>query len=313
MLDKIDSGSCSSILSYSTAHTSFVTGLLSTSSNSNSVSVSSSLDGTCKVWDLVSGTLLQTRSFPIPITAIVLDPAERLLFSGTADGRIFVNTFEAGLLEDPCVNPEDQQIVLNGHKESVTALTFCGLGLISASEDCTACLWDVVHWVIIRRFEHQKGSISNLLVIPQSSLIPIKNNQRASNSFRISLLEKYPQTPSSFKGMVTLAPAQEQEIMGEYCSTNLLNQQIIDFEGEKTPDAIQMKVDISIENRVWATKMTKHMMEMNKHLQSRLLDLAECRLIEPAESKSSAKEQKKRKLKVDSLPLQGEEDIQPQG
>lgn len=74
-----------------------------------------------------------------------------------------------------------------------------------------------------------------------------------------------------------------------------------------------MKVDTSIENRVWATKMTKHMMEMNKHLQSRLLDLAECRLIEPAESKSSAKEQKKKKLKVDSLPLQGEEEIQLQG
>lgn len=125
----------------------------------------------------------------------------------------------------------------------------------------------------------------------------MKNHQRASNSFRVSLLEKYPQTPSSFKGMVTLAPSQEQEIMGEYCSTNLLNQQIIDFEGEKTPDSIQMKVDTSIENRVWATKMTKRMMEMNKHLQSRLLDLAECRLIEPAESKSSAQEQKKKKAK----------------
>ncbi|CAL5360136.1 unnamed protein product [Camellia sinensis] len=38
-----------------------------------------------KVWDLVTGRLLQTRAFPLPITAIVVDPTEMKLFSGGID------------------------------------------------------------------------------------------------------------------------------------------------------------------------------------------------------------------------------------
>ncbi|KAJ4979351.1 hypothetical protein NE237_010131 [Protea cynaroides] len=44
-------------------------------------------------------------------------------------------------------------------RASITALTFNSSGslLISASEDCTVCLWDVSCWIVIRRFNHQKG------------------------------------------------------------------------------------------------------------------------------------------------------------
>ncbi|CAL5358236.1 unnamed protein product [Camellia sinensis] len=38
-----------------------------------------------KVWDLVTGRLLQTRAFPLPITAIVVDPTKMKLFSGGID------------------------------------------------------------------------------------------------------------------------------------------------------------------------------------------------------------------------------------
>ncbi|KAL7230858.1 hypothetical protein ACSBR2_009192 [Camellia fascicularis] len=38
-----------------------------------------------KVWDLVTGRLLQTRAFPLPITAIVVDPTEMKLFSSDID------------------------------------------------------------------------------------------------------------------------------------------------------------------------------------------------------------------------------------
>ncbi|KAI8002643.1 Protein BONZAI 2 [Camellia lanceoleosa] len=37
------------------------------------------------VWDLVTGRLLQTRAFSLPITAIVVDPTEMKLFSGGID------------------------------------------------------------------------------------------------------------------------------------------------------------------------------------------------------------------------------------
>ncbi|CAL5329511.1 unnamed protein product [Camellia sinensis] len=44
-----------------------------------------SSDATTLVWDLVTGRFLQTRAFPLPITAIVVDPTEMKLFSGGID------------------------------------------------------------------------------------------------------------------------------------------------------------------------------------------------------------------------------------
>ncbi|XP_059638861.1 protein ROOT INITIATION DEFECTIVE 3-like [Cornus florida] len=310
LLDETDCGSFPSMLSFSAKHTSSVTRLLSTSSSSSSVFLSSSLDGTCKVWDLVTGTLLGTRAFSHPITAIVLDPLEKILFSGSEDGRIFVNALDIGGVEDPFDVSENQPIVLNGHKGSITVLTFSASGLISASEDCTACLWDVVNCVIIRRFNHLKGSITNLVVIPHLSLLPVMNHrQRASNQFRVSSLDKLPRPTNSSKGMVTLLPScsslKVQHFTSEFRSTDSMNQQILELENGWTQGAIQMKVEKSIEGRVWASRMTKHLIKMNKHLQSRLLDLVQCQLL-PLDS-CPPPTGKGKKLKVESLPLQEEE------
>lgn len=51
-------------------------------------------------------------------------------------------------------------IILNSHHPcsgAITALAFSESGLISASEDCAIYMWDVVNWVIIRKFNHRKG------------------------------------------------------------------------------------------------------------------------------------------------------------
>lgn len=53
--------------------------------------------------------------------------------------------------------------------------------------------------------------------------------------------------------------------------------------------------------------MTKHVMEMNKHLQSRLLDLMECRLFWSTQIDSPTSK-KRKMLKVDSSILEGEEE-----
>ena len=45
---------------------------------------------------------------------------------------------------------------------------------------------------------------------------------------------------------------------------------------EQTPAMMQMKLEKSIDDRMWVTSMTKHVMEMNKDLQSRLLDIMQC-------------------------------------
>lgn len=78
---------------------------------------------------------------------------------------------------------------------------------------------------------------------------------------------------------------------------------------EGTLTTMQMKVESSIANRMWAARMTKHIMEMNRHLQSRLLDLMQCRLFWPPEIDSPIS-RKRRKLLVASSLLQGEEEPQ---
>lgn len=62
--------------------------------------------------------------------------------------------------------------------------------------------------------------------------------------------------------------------------------------------AMQMKVETSVENRLWANKMTKHVMEINKHLQSQLLDLMQQRLFRP--TGTNIEKTTKKKLKVHS-------------
>lgn len=59
---------------------------------------------------------MQSQEYPLGITAIVLNPVERLLIAGSIDGRIFVTVLDIGLLEDPFVVEEDQPVVLKGHK-----------------------------------------------------------------------------------------------------------------------------------------------------------------------------------------------------
>ncbi|GFZ17417.1 hypothetical protein Acr_26g0006870 [Actinidia rufa] len=257
-----------------------------------------------EVWDLVTGRLLQTQVFLLPMTAIVLDPAEKMLFCGSADGRIFVNTLDIGLVEEASIVSEDEPMVLKGHNGSITALTFCGLGLISASEDCTACLWDVVNC-----------PITNLVVIPQSSLLPSMNHHRAPNQFRVSILDKYPKPPDASNGVLTLlpshSPSEDHCVASEYRSTNLLKQQFLDLEKEGTFASMQMKAETSIESQAWATRMTKHVMQMNKHLQSRLLDMMQRRLLQqPPNASSTTNNRKRKKTNGGSLPLQGKE--QPQ-
>ncbi|KAG5537160.1 hypothetical protein RHGRI_024556 [Rhododendron griersonianum] len=116
LLDEADCWNSPSLLNFSSEHSASVTGILTTLSSSSSIFLSSSLDGTCKVWDLVTGKLLQNLAFLLPITASVLDPAEKMLFSGTADGRIFMSILDVGLVEDSSVVSEEEPIVLKGHK-----------------------------------------------------------------------------------------------------------------------------------------------------------------------------------------------------
>lgn len=186
---------------------------------------------------------------------------------------------------------------------SIIAMSFSKSGLISASKDCSVCLWDVNNQVIIRRFNHQKGAITNTVIIPRSVLL---NHQRSSNQYRISLLEKYPQRPNSANGTIISLPP-FSSLKGNHTSaglqkTSLLDQHLFDSKPERTHAAMQVKVETCMEQRTWATNMTKHVMEMNKHLQCRLLDLMYLRFmwLDEMDSVSPTKQRKKFKVQTQS-------------
>lgn len=76
---------------------------------------------------------------------------------------------------------------------------------------------------------------------------------------------------------------------------------VLVFDGqqeEQTPVMLQTKLEKNIDDRLWVTSMTKHVMEISKHLQCRLLDMMQCRLVcNPYEADSSPK---KRRHKIQS-------------
>ncbi|XP_050222974.1 protein ROOT INITIATION DEFECTIVE 3-like [Mercurialis annua] len=312
LLDTENPGSSSSLLHYSLEHKSSVSGLVIISTSSNSTFISSSLDATCKAWNLVSGSLIQTQEYPLAITAIDLHPAEQFLFAGSIDGRIFVSMLNVGLVDDPLVIDEAQPVVLEGHKGSITALTFCTLGLISASEDCTICLWDAITWMAIRRFNYRKGAVTNVVVVPYFSLLPSSNYQRVLNQFRFSSLDKCPQPANSSNGTTIIlrqcSPFKDDQNSLSF-GTISMDRHINEMEEGYTPAALQMKVETNIDHRIWAASMTRHVMEMNKHLQSRLLDLMQIRLLRDTEDDDANTTRKNKRVKIET-PLEEEKPLQ---
>ncbi|EXC04122.1 WD repeat-containing protein 18 [Morus notabilis] len=154
--------------------------------------------------DLVLGRILQTVVYPVGITAVVLDPTEELVFCGGLDGRIFINKLDICLMEDPFSLSQDQPIMLQGHNGAITALTFSQSGLVSASVDCTISIWDATHWTITKKFNHQKGGVTNLAVIPRSALLSAANSRKVLSAFRVSGLDKYPRRSNSSEETITL-------------------------------------------------------------------------------------------------------------
>ncbi|TKY55314.1 ROOT INITIATION DEFECTIVE 3 protein [Spatholobus suberectus] len=295
-------------------HMSSITGLLTTPNSFFSILVSSSLDGTCKVWDFISGRLMQTQFYPFAITSIAIHQKERLLFCGTEKGTIIVNKLDIGQEEGPFIVTVGQPLELKGHNGAITALTSSQAGLISASEDCTICLWDIFSWEIIRRFSLQKGKVTNLVVVSRSSLLPTSNHRRVSNQYYVSPLDKYPQLINSFKGTTTLLSLCRHPRGNQTCinlrSTGLLRQRNSSSQKADVPMAmaVQMKVETNIESCVWAINMAKHVMVINRQLQSQLLDLIQHRLSCP--NNNNLQKTSRKKLTIQNL-VQEEENQKP--
>ncbi|KAI5417240.1 hypothetical protein KIW84_042022 [Lathyrus oleraceus] len=286
LLDVEESESWNPLLHHLPGHMSSITGLLATPCNGYSFIISSALDGTCKVWDFMTGKLVQTQGYPLAITCITLHQVESLLFCGAENGTIFVNKLDIGLEEGlNSIIRGNQSHELKGHSGAIIAMTSSRTGLISSSEDCTICIWNVINRTITRRFNLEKAAkVTNLVVILRSSILSTLNHTRGSNQYNVSPLGKSPLQINGHNETTSLHSLcrlfQEKQTYIDLRSTGLLRQNISDSQKTHVSMAmtLQMKVDRNIENRSWATKMAKHVMVINRQMKSRLLDLIHRRL-----------------------------------
>lgn len=160
--------------------------------------VTSSLDHTCKLWDLSTGTLLTTFLFPTKIMALAFDPAERffLAASGTpasttttaanqeeADYLIYqallykskhtqqgYTTIEAvdgdagleqiGLGGAKRNGVRGGDLVFRGHHHPILklALNFDGSALVSGDNKGHLMVWDVASRQMVREIKQHKGN-----------------------------------------------------------------------------------------------------------------------------------------------------------
>lgn len=71
----------------------------------------------------------------------------------------------------------------------------------------------------------------------------------------------------------------------------------LNLQREGTPEALEMKVVAAVENRLRTSTVTKHMITINKHLQTRLLDMIQRRLCDNSElARASTKKSKTKVL-----------------
>lgn len=149
-----------------------------------------SLDRTCRIYDLASGTLLLNLVFPEALTAVTIDNLDTKVYVGTFEGNIFEFS-----LQSP---PRTREYHLNhetlttkqrflGHKSAVTSLSVSldGETLLSGGNDETVHFWHIPSRQIIRSIPH-KGAITNakFVLAPRAMLDQESKLNLIANNFK---------------------------------------------------------------------------------------------------------------------------------
>ncbi|CAN6469318.1 unnamed protein product [Victoria cruziana] len=147
-----------------------VTDVVSGYGGCNAIVISSSDDCTCKVWSLSLGVLLRTISFPDKVAAVALEPGEYAFYAACNDANIYIGALNCGKSSDS-IYGKDIIGVLSDHSEAVTSLGLSadGVTLVSGSKDKTVRVWNTITRLVLRILKHDRGPISNILVVKQPS------------------------------------------------------------------------------------------------------------------------------------------------
>lgn len=125
--------------------------------------ISVSMDRTCKLYDLASGTLLLSLVFDCLLSAVTMDTTELEVFVGGSDSNIY----QFGLRCPPRtqeyhLSKEEKAKKFSGHTKAVTCLSASidGVTLLSGSLDSEVMLWHIPSRQCMKVLHH-KGPVTN--------------------------------------------------------------------------------------------------------------------------------------------------------
>ncbi|CAH3026839.1 unnamed protein product [Porites evermanni] len=151
--------------------------------------ITSSLDQTCKLYDLSSGELLCSFVFNVGVTAVTMDTSEQSLFAGCTNGHIYQVELSRRGMKNNIHMEKEESLIFTGPSKQVNsvAVSMDGSLLLSGSEDQTARVWHVYSRQCLRVLNH-RGGVTNACIVlrplyldsapTKSSLSPIQPFKR---------------------------------------------------------------------------------------------------------------------------------------
>ncbi|KDR21830.1 WD repeat-containing protein 18 [Zootermopsis nevadensis] len=125
--------------------------------------ISVSMDRTCKLYDLASGTLLLSLVFDCLLSAVTMDVTEMEVFVGGSDSNIYqYGLHSPPRMQEYHLTKEEKAKKFSGHTKAVTCLSASidGVTLLSGSLDTEVMLWHIPSRQCVRVIHH-KGPVTN--------------------------------------------------------------------------------------------------------------------------------------------------------
>ncbi|OAY63093.1 Protein ROOT INITIATION DEFECTIVE 3 [Ananas comosus] len=152
------------------AHDAPITCITSGPGGCNAAIVSSSLDGTCKMWRLADGVRMRTLTFPCGLWCVTTDPIDSQLYTGGSDGKVYV----VPLIKERVKEPTKRVIWESPHSSGgeVMAMVMANdnENIVTAYDDGAVKIWEVKSGLMISTFCVQGGSVSDLIVVRGSGV-----------------------------------------------------------------------------------------------------------------------------------------------
>lgn len=130
--------------------------------------VSVSMDRTCKIYDIGSGSMLLSLVFQETLTAVALDRVEIGLFVGTSLGNIYHHRLQPPQRTREYHITDDDKVKnkFGGHTKAITclAISLDEQTLMSGSEDQNVITWNIQSRSLLKTLPH-KGIITNAIFI----------------------------------------------------------------------------------------------------------------------------------------------------